>query len=233
MKPVAIVQHDPNDGPSYFTTWLTAQEIPFELFRMFDSDHLPKDLSQHAGLCMLGGPMSANDPLAYYPPLFALVHEAVQRRVPVIGHCLGGQLLSRALGGTVQAAEHPEIGWSLMEQAHPEARGWFGDQPLQLFQWHSESFSIPAQATQLLRGAHCANQAYCVDGLHLGMQFHCEVDEAKVRSWLELGASELHSCVSPGVQTAENILAQLDSDLQQSQRIANCIYSRWSQGLRR
>ena len=233
MKPVAIVQHDPHDGPSYFATWLAAQGIAFELFCMFDGTHLPADLGQHSGLCILGGPMSANDPLAHYPPLFGLVHEALHSRVPVIGHCLGGQLLSRALGGTVQAAEHPEIGWSLLEPVHPDARAWFGEQPLQLFQWHGESFSIPAQAIQLLRGSHCANQAYCVDGLHLGMQFQCEVDEAKVRSWLELGAEEMRACGSPGVQTKEAILARLDADLRTSQRIADCIYTRWAQGLQR
>lgn len=233
MKPVAIVQHDPHDGPSYFATWLVAQGIAFELFCMYDGAHLPANLDQHSGLCILGGPMSANDPLAYYPPLFGLVQEALQRRVPVIGHCLGGQLLSRALGGAVQAAEHTEIGWSLLEPVHPEASAWFGDPPLHLFQWHSESFSIPAQAIQLLRGSYCANQAYCVDDLHLGMQFHCEVDAAKVRRWLVLGAEEMRACNSPGVQTTEAILARLDADLRNSQRIADRIYTRWVQGLRR
>ena len=233
MKPVAIVQHDPHDGPSYFATWLTEQRIPYTVLRMFDGGVLPSNLGDFSGLCLLGGPMSANDPLPDYPPLLALVREAVQGKTPVIGHCLGGQLLSRALGGTVQTAENSEIGWSLLEPLQPQAADWFGPGPIQLFQWHGESFSIPTSAIQLLGGMHCANQAYVVDGIHLGMQFHCEVDDAKLRSWLQLGAEEMRCSVSPGVQQAQAILQTLDTDLAQSQRIADCIYNRWAQGLKR
>ncbi len=232
MKPVAIIQHDAHDGPSYFATWLAEQGIAFAVFRMFDGAELPASLADYSGLCILGGPMSANDALPYFDPLLARVREAVWQRVPVIGHCLGGQLLSRALGGTVQASEHVEIGWSQLEAVHADAKQWFGDTaPLQLFQWHGESFSIPPGATQLLRGMYCANQAYVVDKLHLGMQFHCEVDEAKVSDWLELDAQEVRCCVSPGAQQANAILHNLSVEIKRSQYIASHIYTRWAQGL--
>lgn len=231
MLPIAIVQHDAADGPSYFATWLSAKGLGFEVFPMFDASELPADLCAYSGLCLLGGPMSANDPLPYYPPLFALVREAVQNRKPVIGHCLGGQLLSRVLGGTVQASDHEEIGWSTLDPVHAEATDWFGTGPIQLFQWHGESFSIPAGATQLLKGRHCANQAYVVDGIHLGMQFHCEVDLIKLNSWLELGAQEIRRSKSPGVQQADAMRATLEADTAQSQRIADRIYTRWARSL--
>ena len=233
MKPVAIVQHDPHDGPSYFATWLTRQGIAWELLPMFDGAALPANLSGYAGLAILGGSMSANDPMGYYPHLLHLIRQAVQDGTPVIGHCLGGQLLSRALGGTVGPAAHKEIGWCSLEPVHPLAAAWFGAQPLRLFQWHGESFSIPARATPLLRGRLCHNQAYVVNGLHLGMQFHCEVDEAKLRSWLTVGMEEMRSSsASPGVQAAAAILETLASDVARSQAIADHIYSRWAQGLR-
>lgn len=232
MKPIAIIQHDPHDGPSYFATWLAAQGIPFDVLRMFEGAALPARITDHSGLCILGGPMSANDALPYFDPLLAQVREAMAQSIPVIGHCLGGQLLSRALGGTVQASENAEIGWSRLEPMHPDAADWFGDSsPLQLFQWHGESFSIPPGATQVLRGIHCKNQAYVVDGLHLGMQFHCEVDDAKVRDWLDIGADELRTCVSPGAQQAADILKTLETDLVHSQRVASHIYARWARGL--
>jgi GMP synthase-like glutamine amidotransferase len=233
MLPVAIVQHDAADGPSYFATWLSAQGLDFEVFPMFDAGVLPADLSAFSGLCLLGGPMSANDPLAYYPHLLALVGEAVQNRTPVIGHCLGGQLLSRALGGTVQSSEHIEIGWSVPEPMHAQAIDWFGAGPLQLFQWHGESFSIPAGATQLLKGRLCTNQAYVMDDIHLGMQFHCEVDLPKLNCWLELGADEIRRSASPGVQQSDAIRLSLEADIARSQRIADRIYTRWAKGLRR
>lgn len=232
MRPIAIVQHDPHDGPSYFATWLERNGFTFQVLRMFEGVVLPQDLSAYCGLCLLGGPMSANDQLSYYPQLFALVQEAVADKTPVIGHCLGGQLLSRALGASVQAAEHAEIGWSMLEPVHPQAADWFGDEPVQLFQWHGESFSIPAQATHLLHGKHCANQAFVLDDCHLGMQFHCEVDLPKLQLWLELGAGEIRRSVSPGVQQADAILPSLRTDLARSQRIADRIYTRWTKGLR-
>jgi GMP synthase-like glutamine amidotransferase len=231
MKPVAILQNDPQDGPSFFGTWLARNAIPFQVFALHEGESPPAAIEAFSGLCVLGGPMSANDPLAYYPQLFALIREAVRSRTPVIGHCLGGQLLSRALGGSVQSSEHTEIDWSTLQPAHAKATEWFGAAPLQLFQWHGESFSIPAGATKLLHGRYCANQAYEVDGIHLGMQFHCEVDLPKLHSWLALGAEEIRCSVSPGVQQTAAMLAGLEADTAHSQRIANHIYTRWAQSL--
>lgn len=233
MKPIAIIQHVGNDGPSFFATWLQQRSLPFTVYRMHDGYQLPVSVQALAGLCILGGPMSANDDLPYFAELFALVREAIAKDVPVIGHCLGGQIMARALGATVQASENVEIGWSTLEAVHPAAQDWFGQAtPLQLFQWHTESFSIPPGAMQLLRGAHCANQAYLVQGKHLGMQFHCEVDEPKVRDWLTEGAEEMQRHgTSLGVQRTDAILETLAKDIAHSQRIASHIYSRWAQAL--
>lgn len=233
MKSVAIIQHVANDGPSFFATWLQQQSIPLQIYRMFAGDALPEHLDQHSGLCVLGGPMSANDPLPYFAPLLAHIREAVALDIAVIGHCLGGQLMARALGGSVQAAQHTEIGWSNLEVVHARGVDWFGPAThLPLFQWHGESFSIPPGALPLVRGVHCANQAYLWGEKHLGMQFHCEVDEAKVRDWLEAGAAEIGASTSPGVQSVETILSTLEKDLAVSQAIASHIYTRWAQGLR-
>ena len=236
MKTIAIVQHAPHDGPGYFGTWLQAQGLAFKVYRMFEGDALPPHANAHAGWCILGGPMSANDPLPYFDDLLARIREAVAADIPVIGHCLGGQLMARALGATVQGSENVEIGWSHLEVIHPDATRWFGPDAqigttLPLFQWHGESFSIPPGAQWLVRGEHCAHQAFAVGSKHLGMQFHCEVDEAKVRTWLELDAHELCGSESPGVQQAAEILPTLAEDITRSQAIASHIYARWVQGL--
>jgi GMP synthase-like glutamine amidotransferase len=232
MKSIAIIQHIANDGPSYFATWLEQHGLPYRVFRMDLGYTLPADIGAHAGLCILGGPMSANDALPYMESLLTLTRDAVAAQVPVIGHCLGGQLLARALGAPVGASAHLEIGWSQLHPTHTLAAEWFGnDAPLQLFQWHGESFDIPAGATQLLCGTHCHNQAFVIDDRHLGMQFHCEVDAPKVREWLVSGANELAASDSPGVQSASAIEATLEHDLQRSQRIASHLYRRWARGL--
>ena len=236
MKTIAIIQHLANYEPAYFVTWLQARGLPFIVLRMFDGATLPAHASDHAGWCILGGTMSANDSLPYFDDLLERIREAVAQDIPVIGHCLGGQLMARALGGTVQASEHAEIGWSALEVVHADGAQWFGaaaqlGTTLPLFQWHSESFSIPLGAQRLAQSRHCAHQAFVVDGKHLAMQFHCEVNEAKVRRWLELDAAELCGNKSPGVQQATQILPTLAEDIARSQAIASCLYARWAQGL--
>lgn len=232
MLPIAIVQNASNDGPSFFATWLEAQGLAYQVFRMDQGQALPSTLDDFSGLCVLGGPMSANDDLPYYPALFGLINESIAQQKPVIGHCLGGQLLSRALGGYVQAAEHAEIGWSTLRAESPLATEWLGThEPLELFQWHGESFSIPPRATRIATGRYCANQAYVVDGLHIGMQFHCEVDAPKIRDWLRTGAAETTASISPAVQTPAQALEHLDAKLANSQAIASTIYQRWAQNL--
>lgn len=234
MPPVAIVQHLADDGPAFFATWLQTRGIPFTLHRMHLGEALPADILAHSGLCILGGAMSANDPLPYYPRLLDQIRQAMVADIPVIGHCLGGQLMSRALGGTVQAAEQTEIGWTDLELANPEGVTWVGPHsPLRQFQWHSESFSIPAGAMPMLRGTWCANQAFVVNDMHLGMQFHCEVDEAKLLEWLRDGAELMLRTSGPAVQTPQAILRTLQQDLAHSQAIASSLYARWAQGLRR
>jgi len=235
MLPIAIVQHVANDGPSFFATWCAENDLPFQVFEMHKAATLPADMQGHSGLCILGGPMSANDPLPYFPPLFDRIRECVAKDKPLIGHCLGGQLISRALGGTVQASAHAEIGWSTLQATDATlAQEWFGPGPdYVLFQWHGESFSIPPGARQVLQGQHCHNQAYLLGRLHLGMQFHCEVDAPKVRDWLLEGHQEMSESNSPAVQQAQDVLSTLSEDTVASQALASHIYSRWAQGLPR
>jgi GMP synthase-like glutamine amidotransferase len=235
MLPIAIVQHVANDGPSFFATWCAQQHLPVQVYEMHRGALLPTDMQGHSGLCILGGPMSANDPLPYFSHLFTLVREAVAKDKPLIGHCLGGQLISRALGGTVQASEHAEIGWSTLQATHPTlAQEWFGPgADYKLFQWHGESFSIPPGARKVLHGMHCHNQAYVLGDRHLGMQFHCEVDEPKVRDWIVEGHQEMQESNSPGVQAPETILSTLGQDIAASQALASHIYRRWAEGLQR
>ncbi|HEY9100911.1 type 1 glutamine amidotransferase [Chitinimonas sp.] len=231
MPDIAIIEHCANDDPAYLGTWLEAEGLSYRVYRMYAGETLPADLAAYRGLAVLGGPMSANDALPYYPQLFGLIREAVDAAKPVIGHCLGGQLLSRALGGTVQASEQVEIGWSDLAVEGVGAEWFGGADRLRPFQWHGESFSIPPGAARIATGPYCANQAFVLDGRHLGMQFHCEVDETKVRRWLIAGHDELIRSASPAVQQAEAILPTLAETLVQSQATAAAIYRRWAQGL--
>ncbi|QDQ27732.1 type 1 glutamine amidotransferase [Chitinimonas arctica] len=232
MFPIALIQHVADDGPGYLLPYLNRIGRPCQVFKMFEGARLPHAIDGYAGLVVLGGPMSANDDIGYFPPLLALIRAAIAADIPVLGHCLGAQLMSLALGGTVQAAEHVEIGWCDLRLEDSAAR-WFGAvETVRQFQWHGESFSIPAGAIRIASGDYCANQAFVVNGLHLGLQFHSEVDEFKVKRWLELGQEELSQCASPAVQQEAALLPGLAEAIVASQRVADTIYGEWVKGLR-
>jgi GMP synthase-like glutamine amidotransferase len=233
MKPVAIFRHSPTEGPGYFATYLESRNIPWRLIAVDQGDPVPADPQQLGGLAFMGGPMSVNDDLPWIPPVLALIREAVARDVPVLGHCLGGQLMAKALGGSVAPAPVKEIGWGevRMEDA-AEREAWFGRERTFLgFHWHGEMFSIPQGATRVLSSSWCANQAFAL-GKHLAMQCHIEMTEELVRAWCEGGAGEIARSRSPGVQPIDAILTDLEPRLDALHGVADRVYSRWIGGLR-
>ena len=127
MLPVAIFRHSPTEGPGYFATYLERKDIPWQLVALDEGRPVPKDARRYAGLVFMGGPMSVNDDLPWIIPALALVADAARKDVPVLGHCLGGQLMAKALGGAVRASPVKEIGWGEVRVAeNGVARDWLG-----------------------------------------------------------------------------------------------------------
>ncbi|MEO1767997.1 type 1 glutamine amidotransferase [Thiobacter aerophilum] len=235
MKPVAVFRHAPTEGPGYFASFLSARSIPMTLVAIDAGSPVPTDVSAFSGLVFMGGPMSVNDDLPWIAPVLALIRQAVARDVPVLGHCLGGQLMAKALGGSVGRNPVKEIGWGEVEVLdNPEARLWFGDAPrrFESFHWHGETFTIPEGATRILESPHCANQAYVL-GPHLGMQCHVEMSREMVETWCAVGAEEIATAGGPAVQSPEEILADLDGRVARLNAVAERLYSRWIAGLAR
>lgn len=199
---------------------------------MDSGDAVPKNPRDFAGLAFMGGPMSVNDDLPWIPPLLELIREAVRKNVPVIGHCLGGQLMSKALGGTVGPNPVKEIGWGEVRVAdNTVAREWFGAlEPFNAFHWHGETFTIPPGATRIAASAHCANQAFAL-GKHLGMQCHVEMTVELIRSWGRQGREEIDACDSPAVQKPEQMELEIEERVLHLGRIADRLYGRWIKGL--
>ena len=236
MNPVLIFRHSPTEGPGYFSTFLERHDIPWRLVRSDAGDAVPTDLNGVSGVCLMGGPMSVNDALPWIGPELELIRQAVARDVPVIGHCLGGQLMSKALGGTVGPTPTKEIGWGDLTVTDADAaRPWVGDAaaPLPGFHWHGETFTIPADARRILSSAHCANQAFVLGDRHIGMQCHVEMTPELIRSWCAHGADEIAASASPGVQRPDAIQADIDARTARLHGLADKIYSRWIQGLSR
>lgn len=235
MKPVAIFRHARSEGPAYFATALERNAIPFTLVPLDEGAKVPRDAGAFSGIAFMGGPMSVHDELPWIAPALDLVRNAVGQEVPVLGHCLGGQLMAKALGGEVTRAKVKEIGWGEVRVAdNAVARQWFGDlERFEGFHWHGEAFSIPPGATRVLANAHCANQAFAI-GRHLGMQCHIEMTEELIRNWLRGGADEIRkSAASPGVQAPAEVERRIAQRVEALHKVADRIYARWMEGLSR
>lgn len=211
-------------------------------------DAIPASAEGFAGLAFMGGSMSVNDPLPWIDAECALIRDAVARGVPVIGHCLGGQLMSRALGGSVTRNPVKEIGWSLAQRAdNATAARWLGaagddadpalaaDGGATVFQWHGETFSIPDQAERILGNEFCANQMFAL-GPHLAMQCHVEMTEAMIARWCESWPDEVAGleldALPASVQTPASMLAAAPEQLVAMRRLADRLYTQWLAGLR-
>jgi GMP synthase-like glutamine amidotransferase len=229
MKPIAIFRHVPHENPGHLVDFLDARGLTWELIRIDAGDHVPSSPNAFSGLIFMGGPMSVNDDLPWISPSLALIRAAVATDIPVLGHCLGGQLMATALGGTVGRNAIKEIGWGEVTVANNVvAQHWFGDlSGFESFHWHGETFSLPAGATHLLASVYCQNQAFSL-GKHLAFQCHIEMTAELVNDWCRVGADEITEALShAGVQSVTEIERNLEARIKALNQVAEAIYSRW------
>lgn len=235
MKPVLVLQHMSGDSPAYLGTWLGAHDVPFALCDSGAGQAFPHDLGGFGALALLGGEMSANDDVPALRQAQALIRQAVREGVPTIGHCLGGQLMARALGATVGTAPAPEIGWQPIDVLDtPAARQWLGGPGvMHVFQWHHEAFSLPPGAEALATSVSCPHQAFAL-GPHLAMQFHVEIDAAKIELWTRHASARDLALLGrkATTQTARRMRDEAQWRLAQHQRLAARVYARWLAGVR-
>ena len=233
MRPVAILRFSPTEGPAFFADWLDRRALGYSIVALDAGVPVPRDPRAYAGLALMGGPMGVNDALPWIEPVCGLLRAAVEAGVPVLGHCLGGQLLAKALGARVARAGVHEIGWIDVDVTDASAQAaWFGGRPrFTTFQWHYDAFAVPAGATPVLASAFNRNQAFVVDGRHIGLQCHIEMTRALVETWLATGASELPETSSASAQSAVDIRRDLDRRLADLHAVAGDVYARWASAL--
>ena len=233
---VLVLEHLSGDGPAYLGRWLHRHGFSVDVRNSEAGDVFPSDLHGYCAMAILGGAMSANDDLPSLRQAEELIREGVHEGVPVIGHCLGGQLMARALGAKVLLSPVPEVGWHEVQLSGvAEQKKWFGDAAsATVFQWHDDAFDLPAGAVHLAGNGSCPNQAFSL-GPHLAMQFHLEIDANKLDAWLtepEPGyerAQQLH----PTVQSVATIRDGATRFLAAQQALADRIYAQWMSSARR
>lgn len=233
MKPVLVIKHSKTEGAGFFGTFLDQNNIPWCMIYIDEGNVLPDDISAYSGLVMMGGTMSVNDSLPWIAQELELIRQAMSQNLPVLGHCLGGQLISKALGAKVVANPYKELGWGNVQvNAANEAIQLFGASEFESFHWHGETFDLPEDAKHLLSSTHCNNQAYQI-GSALAFQCHIEMTADMVRTWCDQGEDELAEfSKSPGVQQANQILNNLEQRIANLNNIASNVYANWIKGLK-
>lgn len=230
MEPVAVFRFSPTENPGRFGAWLTGQGIPWQLVAIDEGMPVPSTPAGYSGIGLMGGPMSVNDKLPWINPLCALLREAISDGTPVIGHCLGGQLMSKALGARVTRMPEPEIGWLHVDVCDRGARReWFGGLPrFPAFQWHYDAFDLPPMATRILTNDTAVNQGFVIDDRHVGFQCHIEMTRELVETWCRTGADELPARSGAHKQSASDIQSDLAGRLAALGEVADGVYARWA-----
>lgn len=188
-------------------------------------DSIPYDLGKYAAIIILGGYMSVNENLPYLNEQQELIRIAYRQKVPLLGICLGSQLIAQALGGNVYKGEQKEIGWFKVEISNEGKHDIFKgitNKNMKVFQWHGDSYKLPESAI-LLASSSLYPQAFRL-GNTVGILFHLEVMPGMIQNWIEIYGSEMKEV---GV-TVDNILNDKNAEFENLANNCRMVYSNFS-----
>ena len=178
------MRHEPFEHLGLFAQVLENKGVAFSYHDLNE----PIPSTGYTAIVLLGGPMSANDPIPGLSEELQLIDRALAKGTPILGICLGSQLIAKALGARVYRNAELEIGWEPVHltdagRGDPLLRGI--ESPSTFFHWHGETFDLPAGAECLAWSEKCRHQAYRFGQNVWGLQFHPEVDAAMIADWCQ------------------------------------------------
>ncbi len=198
MKKILVLQHEAHEGIGAFEPLFHKPGQQVITKKLYSGDQVPLDeeLCEYSGVVLMGGSISANDgdKLKFIADELKMIPQAIQLRLPILGVCLGAQLIAKALGAKVTRGPQKEIGWYPLTLAPASNKDpIFGmlPSPAVLFQWHGETFDIPSGGMRLAGSALYINQAFRYMDRVYGLQFHPEMTDSMLRNWVEIGEQEI------------------------------------------
>jgi GMP synthase-like glutamine amidotransferase len=228
MKPVTIFTHVACEPPGYLCTLLEREGIAWRQVCLSDGQPAPHDSHDASALVFMGGPGDVNQPTEWMRQEFEIIRQAFDEGTPMLGICLGGQLMSKALGGQVWPGDDLEVGWhqvrlSAAGRAHALFDGVTDEFPV--FQWHAHHFSAPQRALSLASNDCAPCQAWVMDQ-HLALQFHLEMTEQIIRALLDKFAEDV-STPSNCVQARDAILDDIQARSEAVFAVADRLLVNW------
>lgn len=229
MGRILVLQHHPVETLGSIADALAGARLEFEYVRTFAGESVPRDIDSADGLVVMGGPMSVyeTDRYPFIRDEIALIRKALDAGRPVLGVCLGSQLLAASLGARVTRGEAKEIGWYPVRLA-AEA----GEDPLMrglpeaftAFHWHGDVFELPRGAVALASSDLTAVQAFRYGAKAWGLLFHMEVTDESVHAMVREFTDEVTESGGDG----DTILAAAPGHLSALESIASTVFSRWA-----
>lgn len=222
------LQHVPFEGLGTIQPWLELHRAEITVTRLFEEGARLPDPRDIDLLIVMGGPMSVNDE-ALHPWLVdekRFIAATITEGNPVLGICLGAQLIASGLGAKVFGNPEREIGWFPIEPTSEASSSPFAEifaSPMEVFHWHGETFELPPGATHLAHSAACINQAFAIGERVLALQFHLETTSASARALVENCPGDLAS--ARWVQSAQEILGN-EERFQRINPVINAVLDR-------
>ena len=229
MAEILVLQHVACEPLGTIENALRRAGLSHRYVRAQDGQPVPSDIGDAAGLIIMGGPMGAYEE-AQYPFLAAekrLIERALSGNIPILGVCLGGQLLASVLGAPVCSGAQKEIGWhpvTLTAEAAGDALWQDIPSPFEGFHWHGDFFETPPESVPLASSLLTPCQAFRFAENVYGFQFHLEVTEAIIRDWTAAFAEELRET---GMD-ATPILEAIPRNLPPMQQISQSVFGNWA-----
>jgi len=228
-KPFLIIQHVESENPGMFSESLERLEVKTHLVRLDASEPLPEQAAQVSGVLIMGGPMNVGESFRY-PFLedeMRFIRNCREAGVPVLGICLGAQLIAASFGARVYEGEIKEIGWYdvwlTREGLHDRLLGGC-PQSFKVFQSHGQTFDLPPGAVRLAGSTNYENQAFRLAHSLWGLQFHLEATADHIRCWLEENSRWIESL--PYIDP-EQILAEIPKYEIACQKLAVKLFERF------
>jgi GMP synthase (glutamine-hydrolysing) len=196
MEEVLVFQHDPFEDLGFFAEVLQKHGADYRVIRLFHGEMPGEEWKNVSALIILGGPMGVDEEESFSFLRWEkrIIRAAIDEGVPILGVCLGAQLIAATLGTQVFHGPVKEIGWSPISiTAHGQVDSLLGYLPenATVFQWHSDGFELPAGAVRLATSAHYGTQAFRIGRSIYGLQFHLEVTPRMIERWIDERSKDL------------------------------------------